>query len=128
MPTTAVSSQISDAIYLISIIVLSVFLVRPVYLVYGAAQARGADVVASGIGNMIDSMSPGTTLVTTIESYPGVRLFVTLGGDTVTASFEKATATSHVKWPIQYTVLSAGESYNFTLRGGEVRVAPIHHG
>ena len=98
------------------------------YLVYGAAQTRGADIVASGIGNMIDSMSPGTTFVMSLESYPGVQLSVALSGTTVTASFGKSTATSQVTWPLRSAVLSPGETYNFTLRGGEITVAPVRHG
>ena len=98
------------------------------YLVYGAAQTRGADIVASGIGNMIDSMSPGSTFIMSLESYPGVRLSVALSGATVTATFGKSTATSQVRWPLQGAVLSPGKTYNFTLLGGEITVAPVRHG
>ncbi|MDA4117469.1 MAG: hypothetical protein OK455_03910 [Thaumarchaeota archaeon] len=128
MPTTAVSSLISDAVYLISIVVLSVFLARPVYLVYGAAQTRGADMVASGVGTMLDSISPGTSVITSFESYPGVQLSVVLSGTSVTASFGKSAATFHERWPLQNVVLTPGESYNFSFRGGEIVVAPVRHG
>jgi len=128
VPTVAVSSQLSDAVYLVSIIGLSILLARPVYLVFTASQERGAEAVASGLGSMIDSMSPGTTLVTGLESYPGVQLSVTLSGTTVAASFGKATATTQVKWGLPTATLSPGETYTFTLKGGDVLVAQTRDG
>ena len=128
MPTASVSSQLSDAVYLVSIIGLSILLARPVYLVFSASQERGAEAVAAGLGGMIDSMSPGTTLVTRLESYPGVQLTVTLSGSTVAASFGKTTATSPVKWDLPHSTLSPGETYAFTLKGGEVSVAQARNG
>jgi len=88
LPAVAVSSQLSQSVYFISIVGLSVLLARPVYLVYSASQERSAQVVASGLEAMIDSMSPGTTVVTSLESYPGVLLSVSLSGTTVAASSE----------------------------------------
>jgi len=128
MPTVAVSSQLSQAVYLVSIVGLSLMLARPVNLVYSASQERGAQAVASGLGAMIDSMSPGTTVVTSLESYPGVRLSVSLSGETVTASFGNATALAHVRWGLPHAALSAGQAYNFTLVGGEVVVASSRDG
>ncbi len=128
MPTAALSSRISDAVYLVSIVVLAVFLARPVGLVYAAAEARGATIVASSVGGMIDSMSPGSTFVMSLQTYPGVHLSVTLSGSTVTAAIGRSTATSQVRWPLQGEVLSPGETYNFTFRGGEIAVAPVGHG
>ena len=128
MPTVAVSSQISEAVYFVSIIGLSVLLARPVYLVYSASQERGAQAVASGLGAMLDSMSPGTTVVTGLESYPGVQLSVALSGTTIVASFGNASATAHVRWELPQVTLSPGEAYNFTLRGGEVSVAKARDG
>lgn len=87
MPTVAVTSQLSQAIYFASIIGLAVLLARPVYLVYSASQERSAQAVASGLQAMIDSMSSGTTVVSGLESYPGVQLSVALGGTTIAASF-----------------------------------------
>lgn len=128
MPTVAVSSQLSDAVYLVSIIALSVLLARPVFLVFAASQQRGAEAVASGLGGMIDSMSPGTTVVASLATYPGVQLSVTLSGTTVAASFGKTTATAGVRWELQRATLSPGETYSFTLRGGEVLVAQVRNG
>lgn len=128
MPTASVSSRLSDAIYLVSIVGLSILLARPVYLVFAASQERGAEAVAAGLGRMIDSMSPGTTFVTTLESYPGVQLTVTLSGSTVAASFGKTTATSHVIWELPHLTLSPGERYAFRLEGGEVSVAQARNG
>jgi hypothetical protein len=128
MPTVTVSSQLSDAIYLVSIVGLSILLARPVYLVFAASQERGAEAVASGMGGMIDSMTPGTTFVTRLESYPGVQLSVTLSGTTVEASFGKEAAVSHVRWQLPHATLSAGETYAFTLDGGEVSVAQTRDG
>ncbi len=128
MPTIAVSSRLSDAVYLVAIIGLSILLARPVYLVLAASQERGAQAVASGLGEMIDSMSPGTTLVTRLETYPGVQLSVTLSGTTVAASFGKTTATSPVRWELPHATLSPGETYSFTLKGGEVSVAQARDG
>src|SRR5690349_12203950 len=117
MPAIAVSSRISDAIYLVSIIGLSIFLARPVYLVYAASQERGAEVVASGLAEMIDSMSPGTSVVSTLENYPGARLTVVLDGMTVAASFGSGAATAHVNWQLSHLTLSPGHAYVFTLEG-----------
>jgi hypothetical protein len=128
MPSVAVSSQLSDAVYVASVVGLAILLARPVYLVFSASQERGAEAVASGLGVMIDSMSPGTTLAARLESYPGVQLSVTFSGSTVAASFGKATATSHVRWDLQQAVLSPGLTYTFTLKGGEVRVAQARDG
>ena len=128
MPTVAVSSQLSEAVYFVSIIGLSVLLARPVYLVYSASQERGAEVVASGLEAVIDSMSPGTTVVTSLESYPGVRLSVALAGTTVAASFGNATATAQVRWELPRATLYPGDAYNLTLEGGEVEVAQARNG
>jgi hypothetical protein len=128
MPAIAVSSRISDAVYLVSIVGLSILLARPVFLVYAASQERGAEIVASGLGRMIDSMSPGTSVVMTLESYPGVMLSVVLDGTTVAASFGKSAATTHVSWQLQHSTLSPGQAYNFTLEGGMVVVAQARNG
>jgi hypothetical protein len=128
VPSVAVSSPLSDAVYIASIVGLSILLARPVYLVFSASQERGAEAVATGLGAMIDSMSPGTTLVTRLESYPGVQLSVTLSGSTVAASFGKTTATSQVKWDLPQAALSPGETYTFTLKGGAVLVAQARNG
>jgi len=128
MPTVAVSSQISEAVYLASIIGLSVLLARPVYLVYSASQERGAQVVAAGLGEMIDSMSPGTSLVTSLQSYPGVQLTVVLGGTTVSASFGNSSASAQVRWELPRATLHPGELYNFTLQGGWVLLAQARDG
>jgi len=128
LPAVAVSSQLSQSVYFISIVGLSVLLARPVYLVYSASQERSAQVVASGLEAMIDSMSPGTTVVTSLESYPGVLLSVSLSGTTVAASFGDATATAQVRWELTHATLSPGAAYNFTLNGGDVVVAQARHG
>jgi len=128
LPAVSVSSQLSEAVYFVSIIGLSVLLARPVYLVYSGSQERSAQVVASGIEAMIDSMSPGTTVVTSLESYPGVQLFVALSGTTVAASFGNATATAQVRWELPRATLSPGATYVFTLTGGEVMVAQARNG
>jgi hypothetical protein len=128
LPAVSVSSQLSQAVYFVSIIGLSVLLARPVYLVYSGSQERSAQVVASGIQAMIDSMSPGTTLVTSLESYPGVQLSVSLRGTTVAASFGNETATAQVRWELPLVTLSPGVPYSFTLNGGEVTVAQARDG
>jgi hypothetical protein len=128
VPAVAVSSQLSQSIYFISIIGLSVLLARPVYLVYSGSQERSAQVVASGLGAVIDSMSPGTTVVTSLESYPGVQLSVSLSGTTVSASFGDATAAAHVRWDLPRATLSPGATYSLTLNGGDVVVAQARDG
>ena len=128
MPTVSVSSQLSDAVYLVSVVGLAILLARPVYLVFAASQERGAEVVASGLREMIDSMSPGTTVVTRLESYPGVQLSVALSGTTVAATIGRSTATTQVKWEFTHTTLSPGVAYSFTLKGGEVFVAQARDG
>ena len=117
MPTSTVSSRLSDAVYLVSIIGLSILLARPVYLVLSASQERSAEVVATGLGSMIDSMSPGTSVVTSLESYPAVQLSVTLSGTTVAASFGKSTATAQVRWSLPQATLHPGETYRFHAEG-----------
>ena len=128
MPAIAVSSQLSDAVYFVSIIGLSVMLARPVYLVYSASQERGAQAVASGLESMIDSMSPGTSIVTSLESYPGVQLSVALSGNTIAASFGNATTMAQVRWGLPHATLSPGEAYNFTLSGRDVVVEKARNG
>jgi hypothetical protein len=124
MPTVAVSSHLSQAVYLVSIIGLFVMLARPVHLVYSASQERSAQVVASGLEAMIDSMSPGTSVVTSLESYPGVQLSVTLSGTTVAVSYGGSTARANVIWHMPSATLTPGEAYNFTLNRGGLAVAP----
>ena len=128
MPAVVVSSQLSQSIYFISIIGLSVLLARPVYLVYSGSQERSAQVVASGLEAVIDSMSPGTTVVTSLESYPGVQLSVSLSGTTVSASFGDATAAAQVRWDLPHATLSPGATYSLTLNGGDVVVAQARDG
>jgi hypothetical protein len=128
LPAVTVSSQLSQAVYFVSIIGLSVLLARPVYLVYSASQERSAQVVASGLQTVIDSMSPGTTVVTSLEGYPGVQLSVALSGSTVSASFGSATATAQVRWELPKETLSPGTAYSFTLNGGEVAIAQARDG
>ncbi|MHB8674736.1 MAG: hypothetical protein ACYDAK_13800 [Candidatus Limnocylindrales bacterium] len=128
MPAVSISSQLSEAVYFASIVGLAVLLARPVYLVYSGSQERSAQAVASGLETMIDSMSPGTTVVTSLESYPGVPLSVALGGTTVAASFGTESATAHVIWSLPHVTLSPGEPYSFTLRGGDVVVSQARDG
>jgi len=128
VPTVAVSSQISEAVYMASIVGLAVLLARPVYLAYSASQERGAEVVAAGLGAMINSMSPGTSVVTSLESYPGVQLSVDLRGNAVAASFGRTMATAKVVWDLPHMTLSPGLQYNFTLRGGVLSVAQTRDG
>jgi len=128
MPAVAVSSRVSDAVYLVAIVGLSILLAKPVYLVYAASQERGAEIVASGLAEMIDSMSPGTSVVTTLENYPGVRLTVALDETTVAASFGGGEARAHVNWQLTQLTLSPGHAYVFTLEGGRVVVAQARNG
>jgi hypothetical protein len=123
LPAVAVTSQLSQAIYFASIIGLAVLLSRPVYIVYSASQERSAQAVAYGLQEMVDSMSPGATVVSSLQSYPGVQLSVALGGETISASFGNTTATAQVRWVLQPATLRAGETYTFTLNGGQVAVA-----
>lgn len=98
------------------------------YQVLSASQERSAEVVASGLGSVIDSMTPGTSIVASLQSYPAVQLSVTLSGTTVEASFGKSTATAQVRWSLPQTTLHAGEAYRFTLNGVEMVVAPARNG
>ena len=127
MPAISISSQLSEAVYFFAIIGLFILLARPVYLVYSGSQERSAQVVASGLEAMINSMSPGTTVVTSLEGYPGVQLSVALSGTTVAASFGSATATAQVRWELARATLSPGVTYSFTLDGG-VLVAQTRSG
>ncbi len=127
MPTVTVSSRLSDAVYVASVVALSVLLARPVYLVHAASQERGAQAVASGFAHLIDSMSPGASVVTTLEALPGVGLSVTLSGTTVAASFGGSTATAQARWALPQATLSPGVAYNLTLEGGEVKIAQARH-
>jgi hypothetical protein len=128
LPAVSVSSPLSEAVYFVSIIGLSVRLARPVYLVYSGSQERSAQIVATGLEAMIDSMSPGTTLVTSLEGYPGVQLSVSLSGTTIAASFGDATATAQARWELTHAILSPGVMYSFTLNGGDVVVAQARDG
>jgi hypothetical protein len=96
--------------------------------VFTASQERGAQAVSSGLGEMIDSMSPGTTIVAGLESYPGVQLSVTLSGTTVAATFGKTTATTQVRWELPRATLSSGVEYSFTLTGRVVLVEKARSG
>jgi hypothetical protein len=128
LPTISVSSRLSDAVYMVAIIGLAILLARPVYLVYAASQERGAEIVAAGLAKMIDSMSPGTSLLMSLSSYPGVELSVALSGTTVSASFGTTTATAQVGWQLPHEAISPGESYRFTLEGGRVVVEKARNG
>src|ERR1700690_4473193 len=128
MPAISVSSQLSEAVYFVSIIGLSILLPRPVDLVFSGSQQRSAQVVASGIEAMIDSMSPGITVVTSLETYPGVQLSVVLSGTIVAASFGNATARQQVRWELTRATLSPGTTYSFTVNGGQVMVAQTRNG
>ncbi len=128
MPAVSVSSRLADAVYFVSVVGLAILLTRPVYLVHSASQERGAQVVASGLGTMLDSMSPGMSVVTSLESYPGVQLSVSVSGQTVMASYGGASADARVQWQLPRADLLAGVRYNFTLEGGEVVIAQASHG
>lgn len=123
MPTVAISSQISEAVYLIAVLALAALLARPVYAVYSASQERGAEAVASGLSEMIDRLEPGTIVVAKVESFPGTGLSVALQGTSVTASFEGTSATAQVRWELPHEKLVPGEDYSFTVRGDKVEVA-----
>ncbi len=128
MPAVSVSSQLSRAVYFFAILGLCVLLARPVYLVYSASQERAAEEVASGLGAMLDSMSPGTTVVATLERYPWVPLTVAFSGTTIVASYVDASATAQVRWDLPTVTLFAGQAYVFTLQGREIVVAQERHG
>jgi len=119
---------VAQAVYLVSILGLALLLARPVLLVYSASQERAAQAVSSSLGKVIDSMSPGTSVVIRLEGYPGVLMKVDLGGKAVSASFEGATATAPVRWELPVATLVPGEEYNFTLVGGEIELAQARHG
>jgi hypothetical protein len=127
LPTSSVSSQVSDAIYYASIILLSLLLARPVYLAYSGSQERGAQTVSSSLAAVIDAMSPGMTLVTSLQAYPGIPLTVTLSGTSVSASVGHASSSSPVRWQLQRALLLPGTDYSFTLRGGTVEVVALRH-
>jgi hypothetical protein len=128
MPTVAISSRVSDAVYILSILLVGLLLARPVFVTYSASQERAAEVVAAGVGKMIDSMSPGTRVVTSLESFPSVHYSVELSGNSVIASFGRSAATDHVRWSLSHTVIHPGLLYAFTLEGGMVEVAQARNG
>lgn len=127
LPAVSVSSQLSSGVYFASLLALLALLAHPVALVYSASQERSAHAVAEGLATAIDTMSPGTSILARLESYPMVPVAVSLGGDGVTASFGSATATAAVRWNLQAGHLSPG-LYNFTLKGGAVSIAPARDG
>ncbi len=128
MPTVSLSSRLSDAVYLVAILGLSILLARPVYTVFYASQERGAETVCSGLAVMIDSMSPGTVVTARLESYPAVDLSVGLSGRTLTAHLGGSSSSSRVVWDLQTATLTPGKTYVFTLSGGEVSVEQARDG
>ena len=122
MPAASISSQISQAVYFIAVLSLAAILAKPVYGVYTAAQERGAQATADGVGSMLDSLSPGESVVLKLESYPGVGLAVSLDGSEVRASEGSATSVYHVHWSLPTATLLPGVSYRFVLSGGSVSV------
>lgn len=128
MPTVAVSSQISEAVYFVAIIGLAVLLARPVYLVYSGAQERSAQALAAGVAEMVDSMRSGTSATFALEAYPGVDISVTLGESTVTAHVGGYSSAANVRWELPGVTLSQGTEYNVTLLGERIEVAAAGSG
>lgn len=128
MPAISVSSQLSQVVYFASVLGLALMLARPVYLVYTGSQERAAEVSAAGLSAMLDSLSPGMTVVASLEAYPGVTSGATLSGNTVVVAFGSSTAIAHVTWALSHATLSAGRAYTFKLQGGEVVVGTARHG
>lgn len=124
----SVSSHVSEAIYLISIIALSVLLARPVYLVYSGSQELAARTVSSGLAQSLNSMLPGMTITTILQSYPGVGFSVSLGGSSVVAKCGAASATAETKWHLPHVTLTPGRAYTFTLQGEEIVMGTPKHG
>ena len=128
MPTVAVSSQISEAVYFVAIIGLAVLLARPVYLVYSGAQERSAEVLAAGMAEMVDSMRPGTSTALDLEAYPGVAISVALEGSTLTAHVGGYSSEAAVRWALPEVTLHTGDEYNLTLVGDGVEIATARSG
>jgi hypothetical protein len=112
-------------VYLASIIGLLLLLARPVYLVFSASEQRGAESVAQGISNVVDSLTQGSSVVCTLPAYPGVSLSVDLSGSAVSAYVDGNRASTSVRWPINPMTMEAGESYSFTLEDGHVLVSAV---
>ncbi|MDG7020930.1 MAG: hypothetical protein JRN23_03250 [Nitrososphaerota archaeon] len=128
MPAVSVSSQLSQAVYVVAVFGLALMLSRPVALVYSGSQERAAEVAAAGLSSMIDSMSPGMTVVAGLEAFPGVASGASLSGETVVVHFGSSTATARVVWDLARATLVPGREYSFALEGGEVAVGPASHG
>jgi hypothetical protein len=128
VPTGSVSSQVSEAVYFASVVGLALLLARPVFLVYSGAQERSAQAVAFGLGALIDSMSPGSSVRFDLQSYPGLALSAALTGTSVSVSVGGATATAAVRYPVVPCGLVSGHVYELTLERGVVRVAQARDG
>jgi len=128
VPATAVTSQLEDALYLASILLLSLLLARPIYGLYGAAQTRGAEAVATGVADMIDSLTPGGSATLSLEVEVGVTYSVDLSGHAVAVSFGGSTAASQVDATLPTATLTPGNSYRFVDTGGRISLAQARPG
>jgi len=128
VPATGISSQISDAVYLASILILAVLLARPVYGVYSASQTRAVEIVAAGVEKMIDSIPSGGSTVVRLEAGVGATFSVRLSGHTVSVSSGGFTAISQVKCSLPSMTLSSGTAYRLSETGGRLFVEKTRSG
>ena len=123
MPTTGISAQVEQAVYMASVFGLLLLLARPAYLVFSASEERGAQAVAQGVAGTVDALAPGSSVMVSLPAYPGLSLSVSISGTLVIASVDGTQANATVQWPMEPMVLDAGASYSFALADGHVLVS-----
>lgn len=128
VPATSISVQLGDAIYLASILLLALLLARPVYSLYGAAQTRGAEAVATGVASVVDSLPAGGTTTMRLQDGVGATFSVELYGNTVTVSLGGSTASSRVDRALPAATLASGNTYELRDVGGRISVAQTGSG
>lgn len=119
MPVGIVSSTASNAIYLVSMLLLLALLLRPLSLVYDGATRMCAVELSSSLAEELDSLSPGMKVIVRVTPVLGVPVHVSLSGHDLTATVGSETVSSSERWPLPDAILSPGE-YFFSLSGGGV--------
>ena len=122
MPTTGISAQVEQAVYMASVFGLLLLLARPAYLVFSASEGRD-QAVAQGVAGTVDALAPGSSVMVSLPAYPGLSLSVSISGTLVIASVDGNQANATVQWPMEPMVLDAGASYSFALADGHVLVS-----
>jgi hypothetical protein len=122
MPVSSVSGLISTSAYFAAVLLLMVVLIAPAGDAYHDASERAASVLAGGIAQQIDALSPGMKTDLEIGSFPGITVSVTFSASVVTATVDGASATQSVLWTLPPASLSPGHQYTLGLNGGLVIV------